>query len=146
MANPIPFPYKYDVSYSGCFCSHMKSSSTEFLSGHLTLRIFLTPLFWKVLLFFLFLSVVSRVLQPYNKTDRTRLLIQWNDIIFQFFFIHWSWMNVRMYNCSSQVVDSNFLQACIYTFWTYSHSSAITTRPPIWQDKKNLDFDVERNI
>lgn len=56
-------------------------------------------------------------------------------------------MNVRMYNCSSQVVDSNFLQA-----WSYRHASilseptliaviapsAITTRPPIRQDKKIL--------
>lgn len=64
-------------------------------------------------------------------------------------------MNVRMYNCSSQVVDSNFVQAWSYrpasilsepTLIAVIAPSAITTRPPLRQDKKNLDFDVERNI
>ena len=50
------------------------SPSLEILSGHLTLRICLMHLFWKVSSFFLSPSVVFHVSLPYVRIDTTRLL------------------------------------------------------------------------
>lgn len=102
------------------------------------------------LLFPVFYSHIIRLTGP------CRVLIQRDDIIFFFSFILWSRMDVR--NCTIAAHRSSipmllfFFQTgsyCIYTFWTYSHSSdraqhdnhsaTYKTR------QKHLDFDDERN-